>query len=206
MAKILSQAGTSLADMYNVEGSIAGIDQLNSEEVQLVHEMGHTIFSERLSMTVRRRTTGAIAQNIAFDQLLTDLPTTPTRILGVAVISNNVTRLNNVSLAAQDPIALREVPFWVWDSAIAAPISLSIRIQDDGGGAANLAWLRGTELGGLLPSMLTGVGQPQRVPDIAFRGLTNGFGAGTVTTTALILIGFSQVGGLNSRGLPIPSW
>ena len=45
MVKILSQAGISLADLYNVEGSIAGIEQLDTRELPIVHEMSGTIFS-----------------------------------------------------------------------------------------------------------------------------------------------------------------
>jgi len=203
MVKVLSQAGISLADTYDVEGSIAGIEQLQSEDVQLVHEMGGTIFSERLSGTVRRRTTGAVLQSTAWDQLITDLPVVPFRIAAVAVIADVSGRTSIASIAVRDPISGREVPIWLWDTT--TDLFNDIRIDDDGAGAANIQYLLPTNRT-FYPLTGIGTGQPQSVPDLAFRGSTTGFGAGDVTHTALIYIEFAAIGGISSQGLPVPGW
>jgi len=203
MTKILSQTGISLADTYDVEGSIAGIEQLESREVSLVHEMGGTIFSERLSGAIRRVTTGAILQNAAWDLILTDLPAVPTRVLGVVVFSDDDARISRAMVAIRDPLAEREIPIFVWDANEA---TVTVRMQDNGAAVTTENVLANALGVATLPSMLIGSEQPQPVDQVAFRGLTTGFGAGTVVTTALIYIGFSQVGGISSHGLPVPAW
>jgi len=204
MVKILSQAGTSLADMYNVQGSIAGIDQLESNEVTLAHEMGALIFSERLSGAIRRASSGAILQTTTFDIVLNDLPSGIARILGVMVLSANGSRVANASVYVRDDAAGREVPIFLWDST---QTILTVRMEENAGGAVALNVLTSDLNSAFLPSLLIGVGQPQRVNSIAFRGLSTTFGAGTVTVTAVIYVAFSQLGGTRrNRGLPIPAW
>ena len=46
------------------------------------------------------------------------------------------------------------------------------------------------------------------INDIAFRGVTSAFGAGTVVLTALIHIAFTHLGGNvpSNFGLPVPGW
>ena len=118
MTKILAQAGLSLSDVYDIEGSIVGVDQLNAREVHLVHEMGGTLFSERLSGTIRRATT-SIAQSIQFNSVLTDLPAGPVRVLAVEVHTSDASRINNVAVVMRDPTAgaAQDIPIWVWDEA-----------------------------------------------------------------------------------------
>jgi len=202
-SKILGKSGDSLADVYDVQGSIAGVEELDSESVKVVHEMGATIFSERFSTTLRRTTSTAIAQNIAFKVDVTDLPSTPSRILGISVIAT-LDRIEKCSMAVADPLSSREMPFFVWDTNVDA--SIPVRWDDNGGGTVSEFFLR--PLGGYLgiPLMLGGSGQPQTVPDLIFRGLSTGFGAGEVAVVATMMIAFSAVGGLDSRGLPIPGW
>ena len=205
MVKILAQAGNSLADIYDVEGSIAGIDQLETRELPIVHEMGGTVFSERFSGNIRRAATAALAQNTAFDVVLQDFGATVQRVLAVSVFTDTVAgRVDNAMVAVRDPGDDREVPIWHWDTAVDA--DLAIRIVDDGAAAQARIFLRPVTLLGGLPNILTGVDQPRSVQEIAFRGLTSGFGAGTVTLFLVLHVCFSQVGGLSSRGLPIPSW
>jgi len=201
-SKILGKGGDSLADMYDVAGSIAGVEELDSESVKVVHEMGATIFSERLSGTIRRISTGDINQSTVFDLTLTDLPGTPNRILGVQVIADVSGRASNAMVAVRDPVAGREFPVWVWD--VTDDLEQDIRIVDNGAAVADMELLVPRSL--QTPSFLIGNNQPQGVPDIAFRGQSGAFGAGTVEIIALIYITFSQVGGLSSRGLPVPSW
>lgn len=203
MPKILSQTGISLADTYDVEGSIAGVESLQSEEVALVHEMGQTIFSERLSTTLRRSTSGSIIQGAAWKVTVADLPATPARVLGVSVIAD-LDRIEKASLAVADPLSSREMPFFVWDTNTDA--SIPVRWDDSGGGTVSEFFLR--PLGGYLgtPLFFGGGDQPQTVPDLIFRGLSTTFGAGNVVCVATIYIAFAQVGGISSKGLPIPSW
>ena len=204
MVKILSQAGNSLADVYDVDGSIAGINQLETHELPIVHEMGNTVFSERLSGSIRRISTGAIAQNITFDIVLTDLPATPGRIFSLAVFNNVTSRVNDVTISIRNVRDEREVPIWNWFQANG--VEVTGRLQDDGAAVGNVnLMLSDLNMNGT-PSLLVGTDQPQPVDQIAFRGGTQGFGAGTVTITAVIYIAFSQVAGISSRGLPIPSW
>ena len=80
MPKILSQAGDSLADSYDVAGSIAGVDDLITQDVQLLHEMGGTIFSERLTSQVLTIASGSIAQNSEYTGQFEDAADSPTRI------------------------------------------------------------------------------------------------------------------------------
>lgn len=203
MVKILSQAGASLADVYDVQGSVAGIDQLETRELPIVHEMGSTVFSERLSGNHRRQVTAALAQSTAFDVVLTDFGQgNVQRILGVSVLANFSSRIARAMVAIRDPIDERELPIFVWDTANDA--ESVIRIVDNGAAAVDMSVLIPNPL--ILPSMLLGDGQPDQMPDIAFRGVTSAFGAGTVVLTLLIYHVFAELGGVSSHGLPVPSW
>lgn len=209
MVKILSQSGSSLADMYDVVGSVAGIDSLESREVALVHEMGATIFSERFGSAIRRLVTGAVAQNTAFDVVLTNLPNTVVRVFGITVYTDqNVgspSRIVHAAVLVREPITPRETALWTWDTSVDDDVGLRI---DGGTGVSSRLSLRPVAGMKNLPGMLTGSEQPfpQRVSDLALRGVTSGFGAGTVTITAEVQIGFTQTTALSSRGLPIPGW
>jgi len=200
--KILSQAGISLADQYDIEGSVAGVEELDSESVKTVHEMGATIFSERLGGLLRRSTTGAIAQNITFGDVL-NLPNISTRIYGIQVITDDPTRLSRVVVHARDQQAtVQEHPIWVWDTVT----SVSVPIVDAGVLATHFMLSSLINIGVTSPIMLFGTTSDSPISQLAFRGLTAGFGAGTVTVTALIYHGFSQLGGISSYGVALPSW
>ena len=203
MTKILSKSGDSLADVYDVEGSIAGIDELNSKEVVLVHEMGATVFSERVGGQVFRSTAGVLLQNVAWDVLITTLQPNVTRILGVVVIVDTPDRIDRCTVSIRDPVLGQEIPIFMFDDGL-VPISTDIRIEDGGGGASGSAALN--SMFPPMPSMAFGANQPIKVPDIAFRGTTTAFGAGNVTPTLLIYLVHSELGGVSSRGLPLPSW
>jgi len=203
MSKILSRSGVSLADAYNVQGSIAGINDLVSEEVHLSHDMASTMFAERLSSTIRRRATGDILQTINFEQTISDLPSTPTRILGVSLIAD-ADRISFASLAMFDPTSQREFPFWVWDAAF--DNAVAVRWDDEGVGPANEFYLRSSGVQGIIPTLILGGDSPQRVPQIILRGGTTTFGAGTVEVILELYIAFAALQGVSSHGLPVPGW
>ena len=205
MAKILSKSGDSLADTYDVEGSIAGIDELLSEEINLTHEMGGVLFAERLVGRVFTLPALGKLQNTAFATGFT-VALTPARILGLQVITDVAGRLANaqVSIAGQGTTN-NDMPVWFWDVAADAEGPIRIIL---GGVLATLSILRP-----ITPSLIPNLticraeGQPPQSPlSLSLRGVTGGFGAGTVDITALVYVAFAQTGGLSSRGLPLPGW
>ena len=206
MVKILSQSGNSLADVYDVEGSIAGIEQLETRELPIMHEMGATIFSERLSGEIVRLPTGDLAQSTGFDVILTSPPVGIYRVLGVVVLADTAARTLIAQVAVRDITTGREMPFFVWSSVTDS--EASIRIVENGGAAAAQTIMR-TSDNLQMPSLGIAEGQPRRVgEEIVLRGQTNAFGAGTVEVIALVYLASGEVsqGALSSRGLPVPSW
>lgn len=205
MVDILGDAGRSIADLYDVRGSVIGIRKLEVTELPIVHEMGSTVFSERCSGFIRLATTGAILQSIGFDLLMTGLPAGLYRVLGVVCIVDTAARIRNVAVSLHAGAAngnAREMPIWVWDDT--NDLEGLIRIAQ-GGAASTETMLRPGFTQN--PNFGVSAGQPQQVGDqIAVRGQSSAFGAGTVTLNAFVYVGFSQVGGLSSRGLPVPSW
>lgn len=195
----------SLASAYDVRGSIAGLEELRQEEVAVVHEMGHTIFSERLAAAIRRASTTQ-NQSFNFNIFIADLPATPYMLHGVTVFSNNAARLTEIAVFARDPNADREIPIWLWDD----PNIHSQRMEDDGGGIGAEDILDPDPAFTKFPLLMVGNGQPtqQIVNTLVMRGSTTAFGAGSVTVTFLVHISFAHVGqgSLNSFGIPIPSW
>ena len=206
MTKVLSQAGSSLADIYDVEGSIAGIDQLLTDELPIVHEMGGTVFSERLSGEIVRLSTGALAQSVAFDVILTSPPINTYRLLGLFVFAD-VNRVSFAQVSLRNTGTDREIPLWWWDTTASINDVSSVRMRDNGAAAATHIALNTPQF--QLPSLAIRSGQLQETGgEIVFRGEMTAFGAGTVTATAILYLGLTDLptAGLSSRGLPIPSW
>lgn len=206
MVKILSRAGVTLADVYDVEGSIAGVEQLHSEEVALVHEMGATIFSERLASAVRRGGS-TDAQNTTFTVQLTDLPTGISRVLNLCVFVDTAARVDRVQVSIRSDSDGREVPLFVWNTA--SDDEVQMRLQDNGQAVAEMFLLRPAVMLNNLPALLINQNQPpRRVAQIVMRGDTSGFGAGTVSTVMVLQVAHTQVAsaGVSSLGLPVPGW
>lgn len=201
MVKILSRTGDSLADMYDVEGSISGIEHLETHTLPIMHEMGGTVFSERLGAAIRRNQTSALAQNAVWDIVSTDLPNVPFRVLGVCVLADAAARTQFAQLSLRESTNGREVPFFSWFTT--NDVESDIRIVENGAAVSNVIKLVGPTQ---LPTLGMGDTQRQHVGELTFRGLTAAFGAGTVTLTALVHIAFAQTGGISSRGVPIPGW
>lgn len=203
MGKILAQTGVSLSDVYDVQGSLVAVEELRSEEIQLTHDMGATIFSERVSGGIRRQTSGAIAQSTAFNSALIDFPQGVYRILNVLVIADVAGRVDHAALMLRQPALSREMPLFIWDQAIDS--EATVLMVESGGGAADRIALVNSRPG--VPSLGVGLGQPQTQGDsMILRGESTAFGAGTVTVIVLVYIAFSQIAGISSIGLPVPGW
>ena len=210
MVKILSQGGRSLADMYDIEGSIAGIEQLESREVTLVHEMGATLFSERMRNTFRRSTVLA-SQNLAFIIPITNFPPGISRILGVQVLADDATRVDRCQVSINDPVSSggQDVPIWASKS-----VTLGVGVEFQTQNIANAGVTTTTDL--LVPEVGTvqlptfvlgddqGVGFNMR--NVTLRGFTEGFGAGTVLVTLLLHFAFTFTSGVSAYGANVPSW
>jgi len=199
--KVLSKSGDSLADVYDVVGSIAGIEELLSQEVQLVHGMGETIFSERLSGQMVALSSGALAQSLTWNVNFS-FPE-HSRVLAMAVVSNVAGRVDNaqVSILSGPAVDNMEVPVWAWDNA---GQNLTCRVLI--GGAVVTVNMLISEMIPVIPNLLVGQDAPRPASAISFRGGTTAFGAGTVETQVLFYLAFPQVAGLSSRGLPVPGW
>jgi len=201
VAKILAQAGMSLADLYNVEGSIAGVEDLQSRDVNLVHEMGATVFSERLVARQFILESGAIAQNITFNVATTFEENA--RILAVQIGSNQAARVLRASVSIRADNDIMDVPIVVWSSVIDGFAACQVLIA---GSVVTLEILQPSVQQALLPNLM--VGNTQRLPanEIVLRGVTTGFGAGTVQIRGLVYLALPQLGGISSKGLPLPGW
>jgi len=200
LTKILSKSGDSLADTYDVVGSIAGIDELESREVNLIHEMGGTIFSERYGGSIRRVSTGNIAQSTPFEATIAGL-TSNSKVEAITVLVDTVARtlFANVSLQSLT-VGTRGIPIWNWDETNED----TIRFFDVT--LANKNVLRPFPEYTRLPVYIQGTNQDEGVQSIVLRGTSATFGAGTVDITLLAFVSFAQTGGVSSRGLPLPSW
>lgn len=207
MAKILSQAGDSLADSYDVSGSIAGVEDLITQDVQLIHEMGGTIFSERLTSQVLTIASGSTAQNSSFDGAYEDFSDSPTRILGIQVLTSAASRVQLASVSILEDDGSAEQPIFVFDST--DDEEGLVRCTISGGGVANYGHL--SPRLSATPTLVTRFGNSSNMPTLKLRGLTEGFGAGTVQVTALVHVARAGpavpvAGTPESHGLPLPSW
>ena len=212
MSKILAQAGISLADVYDVEGSVAGIEDLLSREVSLVHEMGATIFSERIGAVTLELSSGAKLQNTGWEIDTIILADVVQRIAGITVLAEAVGDISTAVLSIREVGAGnegREFPIWTWDTI--ADDEVNVKWSKDGAGVANKLQLRPRGGTAQLPILLPREGTGKLMPRLMFRGATGGFGAGTTETFMLIhmlrpLSGADTPGRPKSRGLPVPSW
>lgn len=202
MSKILSKSGDSLADVYDVEGSIAGIDELQSKDVNLVHEMGATLFTERIQGRITRLVAGGLAQNVAFTEDLEPGPAlSQLRLVGVQVFANQTTRLSRVQVSVSTPVPIQDFPVWMWEVGDA---ELVINIMTAGVLDSGRFMLMPQHTA--LPSLNIQNNRGETTPQLGLRGVTSGFGAGTVSVTALLYHAFPLIQGISSRGLPMPSW
>jgi len=205
--KILGQSGASISDIYDVEGSIVGVDELDSGSVQTVHEMGDLIFSERCRGTIRIIESGDILQSVNIDVVSVIPDITPaSRLIGVTVVVNQTSRISHLTVSLRNVGNSREVPLFLWDTSNDREISWRGSI---GGSIANNILLQPIVNTPHLPTMLIrAVHGDSGLTTIALRGRTTAFGAGTVEATALFTT-FSPNEDMavpSNEGLPIPSW
>jgi len=203
--KVLAQAGQSLADLYGVAGSIAGVDELESRVVVLFHEMGDVLFSERVAALMQRGTTGNILQTVDYNITFGGHPNTPTRILGCTVTAD-ADRILTHQVSVRDNVLNTETPFFVFDG-VNDPVE---RIRyDPGTGTIGDHFLLQPGLN-LLPTMMMRVGEGDIVPNIVVRGTSTTFGAGNVDVTTILHLArpleLAGTGAQSARGLPLPSW
>ena len=209
MGIILSQSGISLADVYDIEGSIAGVDRLLTEEVQLVHEMGSTILSERLQSFLLRISSGANQQNTTWSVSSGEMPDCVNRILGVSVFIPiaNATDISFCSVSIQNGRIDREIPFYTF--SLPVDDEVVVLWNDDGAGNASFMQLRSQVTH--TPQLITRLGLGEAMPVIRFNGNTTAFGAGTVTAIAIVHVcrpnpETPAAGQPSSHGLPLPGW
>ena len=190
--------------MYQVSGSVAGIDSLETHELPIVHEMGAVLFSERFRTTIRRITTGGIAQNITASPAITNMPDAITRILGIQVYADDESRVLTAQVSLQRPSNAEDFPIWVWDGttfATAALVDLGVLGNFD---------ILSPEPGTLMvPTFSGGVDQGpsnETVTDLRLRVITTGFGAGTVEIICVVYLAFTFTGGVSAFGARVPSW
>lgn len=202
MPKILSKSGDSLADVYDVKGSIAGIDDLVSNDVNLVHEMGATIFSERLSARITSFATAAVAQSLQFSAGLAPFQET-SRLLGISVVTTDDARISNVQVSITNPDGVNhsDIPIFYWNQG--DPTGGIVVMVND---TINVLDLLIPITPANLPNLLIGLDSPSPASVISIRGVTAAFGAGTVATRVILHMAFAQLEGVSSRGLPIPGW
>jgi len=219
LPKVLSQSGKSLADIYDVEGSIAGVERLETKDVPLMHEMGQTIFSERVRSTILRLPLAVAAnQSANFQAFLSSAGAEiPRRIMSayILVADGEEDRVSLLTVVVSTFTGVagvsREVPILVWDS-VAGDDTRLVRMSENGGAVANFQLFVSGSLKprDIMPTMLVDLpNDPSAVDRIGFRGSTLAFGAGTVTPILLvqtIAADSDQGTGVSSRGLPLPSW
>lgn len=210
MVKVLAQAGISLADVYDVEGSIAGVDQLDVTEVKAVHDLGPQIHSERLLSVLIQQNSTALAQNLTWNLTTGNFPDSVARMFGMALFADVAGRLTSASVHITDTDTGREMPLFAWESVTG--VFIPTRWSNNGAAVATLQLLRpGPGAVNMIPTLLTRMGGSGQMPTITFRGVTAGFGAGTVTCFLVYHIARPNrvtpvAGDPSSHGLPIPGW
>lgn len=204
--RILGDSGKSLADVYDVDGSVVPIENINGEDIHLVHEMGGTIMSERLAGEHFRLGTGPHLQNVTFNATMAGTDLAPlSRILAIQVMALQIQagRTDRLAVMLQDAVSGREIPLWIWDATTDPEVELNW--SDSGAAvAANISFQPVSHI--FVPSMLVGAGHQQPLHNIILRGVTGAFGAGNITYFLMVHMLFPHLKGISSLGLPVPSW
>jgi len=205
-AKVLSQAGISISDQYDFQGSSEGVREMEIEVVQAVHDLGPTMTSERMLGRIDRTITPVgLLQSVEIDMPLGALPEPISKVYGIQVFANNAGRTTNLAVhVANARGTIQEFPVWVWDETG----ETATEIVMAGGATGSLTLL--TPIGGIvIPQfLLVGAGQQLEVSTMVLRGNTSAFGAGTIFYTVLVYLAFPGVegGAISTFGSSLPSW
>ena len=203
MGKILTRSGATLADVYDIEGSIAGVEALLTENVTLQHEMGGTILSERLISETRIFQTGDLLQSVNFE-VFEGQPTVHSRIVALSVFADTASRIQRVMVGFFDGQTGGDTtnPIFSFETGTGSDFARVIRVRI-GGSLFNIGKLIPTDA---VTVPVFQVGAPVERQTLSAIGTTTAFGAGTVQLTVIVTRVFPRLEGISSRGLPVPSW
>jgi len=205
VAKVQSRVGRSLADLYDVEGSIVGIEDLLSGDVNVVHDMAWTAAAEQRTSAIRRAAT-SFAQSTDVTVEIAGLPLDNFVLQGLAVITDDESRLVNATVVARNIARTQDYPLWVWDERN-TPDDAPVRLEDNNV-TANFDFLIPVPGAVSPPMAMHGRNQPDRggILELRLLARSTAFGAGTVSVTLLAMISLVNPGGLNNSayGLPVP--
>lgn len=214
-----ADVGSTLSQHYDTQGQQMGSPgaEIEADRILLTHEMGTVMFGEKVRVRIRRLACLALNQSSTGEQILTDLPQGPWRILGLTVMTPDATAVaadfSGVSLAMRDPDSQRETLLWGWNNATL--VNFRYSVDSTIGVAAHATFIptavqsNAWSAMGLMPNFCVSskLTPQQSVSELALRVTTAAFGAGTRDVLANVAIGFAlpSVGGIAS-GLPVPSW
>jgi len=202
MPKILGQVGMSLSDSYEIEGSSIGVDELVASEVNLVHDLGATMFAERVSQRLVSFTISGILASADFGEVILAFPNTPARILAMTVFVDTAARIERCAVSLRNNKGLSvEQPIWAWDEGTEFTIRMAI-----GSGGVDLLTLLSKEAVDRIPLTRLGTDSPESLEVLVVRGSATAFGAGTVDVTVNTLIELCAKEGVSSHGIPLPGW
>jgi len=204
--RILSKAGESLADVYDVEGSVIQVADLVTGELPIVHDMASTVMSERMHMTQLTATSGAVPQSANFGAQIANWVDVPTRIMSIAVIGDTASRLSHITITQRDDGGA-EHPLLVWDSA--QDVERICRIDLLGVGVSNnIIYAPSIPVSQVL---MVRDGETSQMGTFIMNGTTTAFGAGSLEVLMCVLVArptrdTPAAGDAKSWGLPLPSW
>lgn len=205
MPKIQAKAGASLADQYDVLGSIAGVDELLSKDVSLVHEMGEVLLSERMGTSILQMSTAALVADTNFEITTTTLPDTPTRIMAIECLSlaGDINEIARAAVTLQDPSSGREFVIWSFDET--NDTEQSVFWSDNGAARSAVNFMLPSI--NFAPLLLMRMGVLDDMPTLNFTGRSAAV-VGTTVVARVMLYFASPSGGPAGAtvGLPIPSW
>jgi len=208
---ILGRPGFSLADVYEIEGSSVGVDDLQTKEVHLVHELGGQIVGERLRTFLHHFESADNLQSVAFDVADGQLNDVPCRILGLCVTTDTIARLTGVQVSLESADnAFGEFPLFVWSTG--NDTETAFRYSQPGASPSTEGYLSVTDANQMQAHpTLAARGEDDLMGNLVMRGDTAAFGAGTVKIHVMALIARceripSAPGDPKNFGLPFPSW
>lgn len=213
MANPITQAdgGSSLAKLWDTVGSNSGGPnaEIEADRILLFHEMGSVLSSERFLTRGRDITSGAVAQNTAWDVNITGLSNGPCRLCSIylaietpgtaAEIDHATINLRNNDTPSD------EIVIFAWDTTVGTVVRARTNL-DTGTTATQLVLVNMLPYQELLING-NSRGVQNTFDALSFRGLTAGFGAGTRTVRGYVRVvtmdNPAGVDNTGSYGLPL---